>query len=124
MYKRQWFSAQLTWGKGNENDFFFVDFLQMGDVAHGGVSTDFVPQVGLPLVAVWLVVSAIMCLGVKRGIGAANMVLMPLLTVMFAVLVVQSLFLPGALDGLNAFFTPNWQALADPAVWALSLIHI
>ena len=20
-----WFSAQLTWGKGNENDFFFVD---------------------------------------------------------------------------------------------------
>lgn len=119
-----WFSAQLTWGKGNENDFFFVDFLQMGDVADGGVSTDFVPQVGVPLIAVWLVVIAIMCLGVKRGIGAANMVLMPLLTVMFVVLVVQSLFLPGALDGLNAFLTPNWQALADPAVWASAYGHI
>lgn len=119
-----WFSAQLTWGKGNENDFFFVDFLQMGDVTESGVSTEFVPQVGVPLIAVWLVVIVIMCLGVKRGIGAANMVLMPLLTVMFAVLVVQSLFLPGASAGLDAFFSPNWAALSDPAVWAAAYGHI
>jgi len=119
-----WFSAQLTWGAGNENDFFFVDFLQSADVAEGGISTDFVPQVGIPLVVVWLVVIVIMALGVKRGIGAANMVLMPLLTVMFAVLVVQSLFLPGAMEGLNAFFTPNWEALADPGVWASAYGHI
>jgi len=119
-----WFSAQITWGAGNENDFFFKDFLQMGDVSQGGVSTQFVPQVGLPLIAVWVVVIVIMGLGVKRGIGRANTVLMPLLTVMFAALVVQSLFLPGAVDGLNAFFTPNWKALADPAVWASAYGHI
>lgn len=119
-----WFSAQLTWGPGNENDFFFTDFLQSADVAEGGVSTDFVPQVGVPLVVVWLVVIVIMALGVKRGIGRANMILMPLLTVMFAILVVQSLFLPGAMEGLNAFFTPNWEALADPGVWASAYGHI
>jgi neurotransmitter:Na+ symporter, NSS family len=119
-----WFSAQLTWGPGNENDFFFIDFLQSADVAEAGVSTDFVPQVGFPLAVVWLVVIAIMALGVKRGIGRANMILMPLLTVMFAILVVQSLFLPGAFDGLNAFFTPNWEALADPGVWASAYGHI
>lgn len=119
-----WFSANMTWGKGNENDYFFGDFLQMGDVAETGVSTEFVPQVGYPLIGVWLVVIIIMALGVKRGIGAANMVLMPLLTLMFATLVVQSLFLPGAMDGLNAFFTPNWEALADPAVWASAYGHI
>lgn len=119
-----WFSAQLTWGPGNENDFFFTDFLQMADVAEVGVSTDFVPQVGIPLIVVWLVVIVIMALGVKRGIGRANMVLMPLLTVMFAILVVQSLFLPGAVEGLNAFFTPNWEALADPGVWASAYGHI
>ena len=118
-----WFSAQLSWGAGNEESFFFTDFLQMGDVADG-VSTDFVPQVGLPLIGVWLVVIVIMALGVKRGIGAANIVLMPLLTVMFVILVVQALFLPGAMDGLNAFFTPNWAALADPAVWASAYGHI
>ncbi|WP_341975976.1 sodium-dependent transporter [Microbacterium sp. LTA6] len=119
-----WFSAQLTWGPGNENDFFFVDFLKSADVAAVGVSTEFVPQVGVPLIIVWLVVIGIMALGVKRGIGRANMILMPLLTVMFAILVVQSLFLPGAMDGLNAFFTPNWEALADPAVWASAYGHI
>jgi NSS family neurotransmitter:Na+ symporter len=43
---------------------------------------------------------------------------------MFAILVVQSLFLPGASDGLNAFFTPNWEALADPGVWASAYGHI
>ncbi|GAB3632366.1 sodium-dependent transporter [Microbacterium shaanxiense] len=119
-----WFSARLTWGPGNENDFFFTDFLQSADVAEGGISTDFVPQVGIPLVVVWLVVIVIMALGVKRGIGRANMILMPLLTVMFAILVVQSLFLPGAMEGLNAFFTPNWEALADPGVWASAYGHI
>ncbi|MGB3376475.1 MAG: sodium-dependent transporter [Microbacterium sp.] len=119
-----WFSAQLSWGAGNEKNYFFGDFLQMGDVGKTGVSTQFVPQVGLPLIAVWLVVVIIMALGVKRGIGRANVVLMPLLTVMFAVLVVQSLFLPGAVDGLNAFFTPNWEALADPGVWASAYGHI
>lgn len=119
-----WFSAQLTWGPGNENDFFFGEFLRSADVKKVGVSTEFVPQVGLPLIFVWLVVIVIMALGVKRGIGRANMILMPLLTLMFAVLVVQSLFLPGALDGLTAFFTPNWEALADPAVWASAYGHI
>ena len=118
-----WFSAQLTWGPGNENDFFFGEFLQMGDVA-GGISLEFVPQVGIPLLVVWVVTIVIMGLGVKRGIGAANTVLLPLLTVMFIVLVVQALFLPGAMDGLNAFFTPNWQALADPGVWASAYGHI
>lgn len=118
-----WFSAQIAWGEGNEKDYFFSDFLQMGDLKNG-VSLDFVPQVGIPLIGVWLVVIVIMALGVKRGIGLANMILMPLLTLMFATLVVQALFLPGAMDGLNAFFTPNWEALADPGVWASAYGHI
>jgi NSS family neurotransmitter:Na+ symporter len=44
--------------------------------------------------------------------------------VMFIILVVQSVFLPGAVDGLNAFFTPNWEALGDPGVWAAAYGHI
>lgn len=119
-----WFSARLAWGEGNEESFFFTDFLQMGDVTANGVSTTFVPQVGIPLVVVWLAVIVIMVLGVRRGIGRVNTILMPLLTAMFVILVVQSLFLPGAMDGLNAFFTPNWEALADPGVWASAYGHV
>lgn len=118
-----WFSAQLTWGPGNENDFFFTDFLQL-EGPEAGLSTTVVPMVGIPLVLVWLLVIVIMSFGIKRGIGRANTILMPLLTLMFAALVVQALFLPGAAVGLEAFFAPNWEALADPAVWASAYGHI
>ena len=39
-------------------------------------------------------------------------------------LVVRALFLEGAADGLNALFTPNWQALADPDVWIAAYSQI
>ena len=45
------------------------------------------------------------------------MVFIPLLVAMFAAIVVRAVTLPGALDGLNAFFTPDWPALRDPQVW-------
>lgn len=43
---------------------------------------------------------------------------------MFTILVVQSLRLPGATEGLNAFFTPNWSAMADPKVWLAAFGHV
>ena len=36
-----------------------------------------------------------------------------LLAVAFAGLVIRALTLDGALDGLDAFFTPDWSALTD-----------
>ena len=118
-----WFSATLPWGKGKEGDFFTGDYLHAGDVANG-LSFEFVGGVTIPTVVVWVAVIGIMILGVAKGIGRANMIFMPLLTVMFVVLVVQSLFLPGAVDGLNSFFTPNFEALKDPGVWASAYGHI
>ncbi len=117
------FSATLAWGKGKEQEFFFETYLRNGDVADG-LSFDFVGGVTIPAMVVWAVVIAIMALGVAKGIGRANLIFMPLLTVMFVVLVVQSLFLPGAMDGLSAFFTPDFEMLKDPAVWASAYGHI
>src|SRR6185312_11189879 len=53
---------------------------------------------------------------VNIGFDFVPMVL--ILLVMFLILVVQSLFLPGAADGLNALFTPDWGALTNTTVWA------
>ncbi|RII43692.1 sodium-dependent transporter [Galactobacter valiniphilus] len=117
------FSATLAWGKGNEETFFFSEFLQMGKPTDG-VSFDYVPGVLWPMLGVWAVILVIMVLGVKKGIGMANNIFMPLLTVMFLIMVIQAVLLPGAMDGLNAFFTPNWEALKDPAVWASAYGHI
>ena len=48
---------------------------------------------------------------------------MPLLFVLFTILVIQSLRLPGAVEGLNAFFTPNWSKMMDYKVWLAAYGH-
>lgn len=115
------FSVTKAWGEDPEA-FFFGDFLKMP--AEASVSLDFVPGVLVPLIIVWIVTIGIMIAGVGKGIARANAIFLPLLVVMFVILVVQSLFLPGAVDGLNAFFTPSWEALGDPSVWAAAYGHI
>jgi NSS family neurotransmitter:Na+ symporter len=65
-----------------------------------------------------VVTLVVIALGVRRGIARANVVMIPLLLVMFLILVFQAIMLPGAVDGLNAFFTPDWSALTNPGVWA------
>lgn len=116
-----WFSLSKAWGDDAEG-FFMGEFLSVAD--NVGVSFDIVSRVFFPILAVWAVTIIIMVAGVNKGIARANVVFMPLLIVMFVLLVVQSVFLPGAMDGLNAFFTPNWEALMNPAVWAAAFGHI
>lgn len=117
------FSFTKAWEQNEDGPkgFLFGDFLQLGDV---GVGFDFVPGVLIPHLIVWVLVFVILVLGVKRGIASANLVFIPLLVIMFVVLVVQALFLPGATDGLNALFTPNWEALLNPGVWAAAVGQI
>jgi neurotransmitter:Na+ symporter, NSS family len=67
---------------------------------------------------VWVAILAVMLLGVQKGVGATSAIFIPILVVAFAILVVRSLFLPGAAEGLDALFTPNWSALTDATVWA------
>ena len=71
----------------------------------------------IPLVIAWIVTLIILAAGVVKGVQRANMIVIPLLIIGFLVLVGFALTLPGAVDGLNAFFTPDFAALADPNVW-------
>lgn len=114
------FSLDQAWGSDPEG-FFFGDFLQAGAP---GVQADLVPGVLVPLVIVWAAVVAIMVAGVQKGIGATSVVFIPVLVVAFAVLVVQALFLDGAAQGLDALFAPDWNALAQPAVWGAAFGQI
>lgn len=107
------FSFNLSWGQDTQA-FFLEDYLKVGDPQ---VSTTLVAGVAIPLVLVWIAVLVTLGLGVARGIQAVNMVFIPALAVAFLGLVIRALTLPGAFEGLNALFTPNWSALGDPAVW-------
>ncbi|MEE1621244.1 sodium-dependent transporter [Zafaria sp. J156] len=116
-----WFSVTKAWGDDAEA-FFFGEYLQAPE--EPALGFDFVPGVVYPLLAVWILTIVIMVAGVRKGISRANVIFMPMLLVMFLVLVATSLTLPGAMDGLNAFFTPDWEALAHPGVWAAAYGHI
>lgn len=114
------FSIDTAWGD-DPNGFLFGEFLQVADP---GLGWDFVPGVLVPLVLVWVVILVIMLLGVQRGIGAASTVFIPVMIVAFLILVVRALFLPGAAQGLDALFTPDWSALTDTGVWAAAFGQI
>ncbi|GAA2133163.1 sodium-dependent transporter [Glycomyces algeriensis] len=109
------FSIGQQWGSEPEA-YLFTDFLQMTPDLYefGGY------QLGLliAMVVVWAFTLWVIGAGVKKGIETTSKVFIPLLLVMFGVLVVQALTLDGAVDGLNAFFTPDWNALVEePKVW-------
>ncbi len=114
------FSIDKAWGDDPEG-FLFDEFLKAGEP---GVDTSVVVGVLVPLALVWLAVLVIMVAGVQKGIGATSAVFIPVLVVAFLVLVVRALFLPGAGQGLEALFAPDWQALTETSVWAAAFGQI
>lgn len=117
------FSFDEKWGDDTLG-FFTGDYLQVTDGATTPFTLDFVPGVLIPLVLMWVVTLVILGAGVVKGVQRANTIIIPLLVVGFLALVIRALFLPGALDGLNAFFTPDFAALADPSVWIAAYSQI
>ena len=116
-----YFSIGQMWGSDPEA-FFFNQYLKTSSAT--GFDMTFVSHLFWPLVAVWAGVLFILYGGVKKGVELSNKIFMPLLIVLFSVLVIQALRLPGAVDGLNAFFTPNWTAMMDYKVWLAAYGHI
>lgn len=116
-----YFSMGQMWGSDPEG-FFFNTFLNTS--AETGFDLTFVSHLFWPLVGVWIAVLAILYGGVKKGVELSNKIFMPLLIILFTILVIQAVRLPGAAEGLNAFFTPNWAAMMDYKVWLAAYGHI
>ncbi|GAA1179593.1 sodium-dependent transporter [Ornithinimicrobium humiphilum] len=114
------FAFDLRWGEDTAG-FFVGEYLQVSDP---GVSTTIVSSVAIPLAVVWIAVLVVLALGVAKGVEKVNVIGIPLLGIAFAGLVIRALTLPGAMDGLNAFFTPDWGALLDLDVWIAAYSQI
>ena len=102
-------------GTGPPEKFFTGDFLHADTTSL--TSTNVVWPIAIVLALVWAAITAVMVLGVRKGTGLLSSIFVPLLIIMFIILVIRALFLPGAAEGLEAFFTPQWGALLDPQVW-------
>lgn len=109
-----YFSLNLSWGSDTE-DFLFNNYLELA--VDPGQTGSFVPSVLIPLLIVWAVVLGILFKGVRKGIEMANRIFIPLLVVIFIVIVIRAVTLPGALVGLEAFFEPDFSKIFDGSVW-------
>lgn len=115
-----YFSFGTKWGDDSKT-FFLSEYLKVGDP---GVSGELVSGVAWPLIIVWVLIIVILALGVAKGVEKLNAVGLPLLVLGFTALVIKALTLPGASDGLNALFTPDWGALSDLNVWIAAYSQI
>jgi len=113
------YSVKEAWGS-DPATFFNQGFLQ----AQSSLSMDFVPAVLIPLIIVWVITVGTLAFGVQNGVGNMSKFFVPLLAVLFLVLVVRSLFLAGAADGLEVFFHANWNLLTDGEVWIAAYSQI
>ncbi|CAN5116843.1 hypothetical protein BH20ACT9_BH20ACT9_10690 [soil metagenome] len=115
------FAVGLQWGDNTEA-FLLGKFLQ-ATVDPGTLGSP-VPSVLVPLLVVWALTLGILFAGIKRGLELANRIFIPTLMVIFLAIVVRGVTLPGASEGLNALFTPDFSGLSDPNVWVQAYAQI
>ncbi|MBN9655488.1 sodium-dependent transporter [Halobacillus sp. GSS1] len=108
------FAFNLSWGDDTEG-FLFSDYLQLS--VDPGQTGSLVPGVLIPLLIVWLITLGVLFKGVKKGIEAANKIFIPTLIVLFMIIVIRAITLPGAAEGLQTFFAPDFSAITDSSVW-------
>ena len=108
------FSFNLGWGSDTEA-FLYGDYLKLADTP--GQIGSMVPGVLIPLIIVWVLVLGILFRGVRKGIEYANRIFIPALVIIFLIIVIRAVTLPGALSGLDAFFKPDFSQILSPEVW-------
>ncbi|KAB8131789.1 sodium-dependent transporter [Gracilibacillus oryzae] len=108
-----YFSFGTKWGD-DPTAFFVSDFLNKSDA---GIFGSIVPSVLIPVIFVWIFVFFFLGRGVKKGIEFANRIFIPTLLIVFIIIVIRALTLPGAMEGLDAFFKPDWSRIMDGSVW-------
>lgn len=113
------FALDQSWGD-DPKSFFLKEYLQMASA----VEFTYLPNLFVGLVVVWILVLFIMYGGIKKGVELCNKIFIPLLIVMFGIMVVKAVTLPGASLGLDGFFKPDWAGLANPKVWLAAYGHV
>ncbi|MFP4167416.1 MAG: sodium-dependent transporter [Desulfonatronovibrionaceae bacterium] len=63
----------------------------------------------------------IVLFGVQKGIEKANKTMVPLLFAILVILLLRSVTLPGAGEGIAYMFVPEWSKLADIKTWIMAL---
>jgi NSS family neurotransmitter:Na+ symporter len=113
------YSLDLRWG--SQAGSFFTNFL--GDTGNplviGGVSLPIL----LGLIAIWVSIFLILYKGVKR-IGKIVALTVPIPTILLIILTIRGLTLPGAMEGISYYLTPDFSRLGDVNVWLAAYAQV
>lgn len=107
------YAFTLRWAP-NAESFFLHSFLGLtkDPTMIGSIS---IPAV-LGNIVLWALIFLILYKGVKR-IGKVVALTVPIPTILLLILTIRGLTLPGAIDGLNYYLTPDFSQLTNVSVW-------
>ncbi len=107
------FSFTQAWGSDPSS--FFVEYLGLTDSAlhFGGIRTNLI----IPFIIIWAIIAFVIYKGVSKGIEMVCKICLPVLMILTIILVIRGVTLPGAVNGLEYMFKPDWSKLTDASVW-------
>ena len=113
------YSIDLRWGAQAGN--FFSSFLgdTGGPLVLGGINLPVI----LGLIAIWVSIFLILYKGVGR-IGKVVALTVPLPTILLIILTIRGLTLPGAMEGISYYLTPDFSKLGDVNVWLAAYAQV
>jgi len=114
------YSFPLSWGN-NAKVFFFQKFLKLSPspMQIGNIRGPIL----LALIFVWISIYLIIYRGIKR-VGKIVMLTVPLPIILLGILIIRGITLPGAMEGIRYYLTPDFSKLADPKVWLAAYSQI
>jgi len=114
------YAVNLRWGSNTES-FFLHTFLGVtnGPLEIGGIS---IPVI-FGLIGIWTMIFLILYKGVGR-IGKVVLLTVPLPTILLIILTIRGLTLPGAIDGISYYLTPDFSKLTSVNVWLAAYAQV
>ena len=109
-------SFTQSWGT-DTNAYFFSNYLHLGDNSPTNLGS-IQWGIAFAMLIAWGVTYAAIAGGVKAGIERASKIMMPILFVMVIALIARVIMLPGAIEGVNYMFQPDFSKIWDVKVWA------
>ncbi|MDT8300032.1 MAG: sodium-dependent transporter [Sedimentisphaerales bacterium] len=108
-----WHSLALPWG--DKPEAFFVQNVLQRSSGPGELGWPVLSLV-IGMAITWLAIYLILRKGV-RNVSKVVMVTVPLPLLLLVVLLIRGLTLPGAMDGIRFYLTPDFSKLTDIRIW-------
>ena len=93
----------------------------MHQAAQDGYFNSFVSQAGSPLLYFFIfigITALVVLLGVEKGVEKVSKIMMPVLVVLTLFIAIYSMFIPGAMDGVLYYITPDISKFSAKTVLA------